>query len=332
MTGRRWVGALAVAVAGAAMAGVHDAHAFCGFYVSGSGAPLANNAPSRPHADGTRTVLAMQNSYQGPPQDFAMVVPVPVVLQKENVKTLDRDVFERVDRLTAPRLVEYWEQDPCPKPMPMMDLAAEKGRGGTAGAAMAPMARAAPPPVKIEAQFTVGEYDIVVLSATDSTALDAWLRQNRLQESLRGPSRTCGRTCRWGMKFFVAKVDVSKVKFERLGKRPRAEPCSLRSRFHYDSDAFGLPIRLGLINSSGTQDLVVTILAPSPAYEAPTTTTWPSRRTSTCPTRRVTNSRPSTRSCSTRQSGATLDRSSRNTRGRQARAIPAPPRRWSSRT
>ena len=32
--------------------------------------------------------------------------------------------------------------------------------------------------VKIEAQFSVGEYDIVVLSATDSTALDSWLHQN----------------------------------------------------------------------------------------------------------------------------------------------------------
>jgi hypothetical protein len=32
--------------------------------------------------DGTRTVLSMQNNYQGPPQDFAMVVPVPVVLRR----------------------------------------------------------------------------------------------------------------------------------------------------------------------------------------------------------------------------------------------------------
>jgi hypothetical protein len=39
-------------------------------------------------------------------------------------------------------------------------------------------------------------------------------------------------------------------------------------RFHYDSDAFALPIRLGLINSGGTQDLVVTILAPGQRYEA----------------------------------------------------------------
>src|SRR5690349_24430538 len=84
--------------------------AFCGFYVSGADARLTNNATQVVlMRDGQRTVLSMQNGYQGPPQDFAMVVPVPVVLHKENVKTLARDVFDRVDQLTAPRLVEYWE-------------------------------------------------------------------------------------------------------------------------------------------------------------------------------------------------------------------------------
>src|ERR1700758_4015297 len=88
--------------------------AFCGFYVSGADAKLVNNATQVVlMRDGTRTVLSMANNYQGPPSNFAMVVPVPVVLQKENVKTLTKEIFGRVDDLTAPRLVEYWEQDPC---------------------------------------------------------------------------------------------------------------------------------------------------------------------------------------------------------------------------
>jgi superfamily II DNA or RNA helicase len=49
----------------------------------------------------------MQNSYQGPPEHFAMVVPVPVVLQKENVKTLPHDIFARVD-------TEISQIDPLP--------------------------------------------------------------------------------------------------------------------------------------------------------------------------------------------------------------------------
>src|SRR4029078_7846257 len=93
------------------------AHAFCGFYVSGADTKLYNNATMVVlMREGTRTVLSMQNNYQGPPEDFAMVVPVPVVLQKENVKTLDKTLFDHIDQLDSPRLVEYWEQDPCYQP------------------------------------------------------------------------------------------------------------------------------------------------------------------------------------------------------------------------
>ena len=262
----RWAAAILGSAAVLATAGGREARAFCGFYVSGAEARLTNNATQVVlMRDGTRTILSMQNGYQGPPQDFAMVVPVPVVLQKENVKTLARDVFDHVDKLTAPRLVEYWEQNPCPKPMPrhFYDMASRSlPMPAAAAGAGAP---AAPPPVKIEAQFSVGEYDIVVLSATDSTALDTWLRQNGYKIPA-GAEPYLRPYVQLGMKFFVAKVDVAKVKFERTGNGPEHALLS-PLRFHYDSDAFNLPIRLGLINSSGTQDLVVTILARNQRYE-----------------------------------------------------------------
>ena len=95
------------------------AGAFCGFFVSGADAAHSNNASQVVLLrKGSRTVMSMSNNYKGPPQDFAMVVPVPVVLQKEQVKTLAPEVFKRVDQLSAPRLVEYWEQDPCYVPPP----------------------------------------------------------------------------------------------------------------------------------------------------------------------------------------------------------------------
>jgi MYXO-CTERM domain-containing protein len=63
------------------------------------------------------------------------------------------------------------------------------------------------------------------------------------------------------MKFFVAKVDPKKVQF--VDGRAELSPL----RFHYDTQDFVLPIRLGLANSSGTQDLIVNILAPGQRYE-----------------------------------------------------------------
>ena len=74
----------AIAVLGlcVVMAWPTTSRAFCGFYVSGADASLYNNATMVVMMrEGTRTVLSMQNNYQGPPEDFAMIVPVPVVLQ-----------------------------------------------------------------------------------------------------------------------------------------------------------------------------------------------------------------------------------------------------------
>src|SRR6478609_5507610 len=95
-----------------AMPSVVDA--FCGFYVAGSNQQLQNDATQVVlMRKGTRTVLSMQNNYKGPPEAFAMIVPVPVVLHEKDVKTLTKDVFKHVEQMGAPRLVEYWEQDPC---------------------------------------------------------------------------------------------------------------------------------------------------------------------------------------------------------------------------
>ena len=50
------------------------AHAFCGFYVSGADAKLFNDATQVAlMREGTRTAISMQNSYKGPPENFAMV-------------------------------------------------------------------------------------------------------------------------------------------------------------------------------------------------------------------------------------------------------------------
>ena len=252
---------LATAACAATLAAApRAADAFCGFYVNGAGGDMFNDATQVVLMRmGTRTVLSMQNNYKGPPAEFALVIPVPEVLQETDVKILPKDVFGRVDAMGAPRLVEYWEQDPCAPPMRYQEMApmasgaavATDKAGGTGGDFG----------VKIEAQFTVGEYQIVILSARDSTGLDGWLRAEKYQIPA-GAEPFLRPYVEGGMKFFVAKVDPKKVTFDKDG---RAELSPLR--FHYDSPEFNLPIRLGLANSSGTQDLIVSILAPNQRYQ-----------------------------------------------------------------
>jgi hypothetical protein len=257
--------AIGIVLALATVGSPRAASAFCGFYVSGADTKLFNNATQVVlMREGQRTVLSMQNNYQGPPENFAMVVPVPVVLQKENVKTLPRDIFDRVDQLTSPRLVEYWEQDPCGAER-MRFHGAPMGAVALAQPAAASASAASDYGVKIEAKFAVGEYEILVLSAKDSGGLDAWLRDNKYKIPA-GAEPYLRPYVQEGSKFFVAKVDASKVKFERIGSGPETAALS-PLRFHYDSERFNLPIRLGLINSNGTQDLIVNILARGQRYE-----------------------------------------------------------------
>jgi hypothetical protein len=235
------------------------AHAFCGFYVAGGGAELFNNATQVVlMREKTRTVLSMENTYQGPPEDFAMVVPVPVVLKKEQVKTLPRDVFRRVDTLSAPRLVEYWEVDPC-----YVEPEYERYEGVQKSSVMdsdgAPVKRREQL-VKVEARFEVGEYDIVILSAKDALALEQWLKENKYKIPA-GAEPLFRPYIQKGLKFFVAKVNAKKVTFEK--GMAKLSPL----RFHYDAETFELPVRLGLINAKDKQDLIVHVLARNQRYE-----------------------------------------------------------------
>lgn len=240
-----------------------QAHAFCGFYVGSERTSLFNDKTMVVlMRRGTTTVLSMQNNYQGPPERFAMVVPVPTVLSEANVRTLPDDVFERVHTLASPRLVEYWERDPCERDMPMadFDMQPRPAMRAAVGQLGALEERQQDLGVRVEARFDVAEYDIAILSARDSSGLDTWLRQEGYHIPA-GAERALRPYVQQGTKFFVARVDPSRVTFQ--SGRAMLSPL----RVHYESDTFSLPVRLGLINSSGSQDLLVHVLAPNQRYE-----------------------------------------------------------------
>jgi hypothetical protein len=214
---------------------------------------------------GQRTVLTMSNDYEGPAENFAMVIPVPIVLQQENVRTLPHDIFQRIEQLTAPRLVEYWEQNPCPEPQRQYDFDSDRAVVSMPTSLRAETGSAEPPVdlgVRIESRFEVGEYEIVVLSATQSSGLDTWLRQNRYNIPA-GAAPLLEPYVREGMKFFVARVNI-----QRAQRRPNGGARLSPLRFHYDTPEFRLPVRLGLLNATDKQDLIVYALHPSSRIEA----------------------------------------------------------------
>jgi hypothetical protein len=238
------------------------ASAFCGFFVSGADQKLYNNAS---HVvllrKGNHVVMTMSNNYKGPPEDFAMVVPVPVVLHKSQVKTLQADVFRHIDELTAPRLVEYWEQDPCGGGSPgdyLGGLGTNKPMKAAMGASVTDDEDHG---VKIEARFTSGEYEVLILSAQESSGLELWLKENHYKIP-EGAAEALAPYVRAQMKFFVAKVNVKKVKFDK-NQQALLSPL----QFSYEASELRLPVRLGLLNANGQQDLIVYILHPQKRFE-----------------------------------------------------------------
>ncbi|KAM3101749.1 DUF2330 domain-containing protein [Phormidesmis sp. 146-12] len=232
---------------------VPKAWAFCGFYVAKADAKLYNQASQVAIArNGDRTILTMANDYQGEVKDFAIVVPVPVVLQKEQVKISDSKIIERLDAFSAPRLVEYFDPDPCTPQESMLDQ--RPLSAPMPSAAVSSRARNESLGVTVEAKFTVGEYDILILSAKESGGLETWLVQNGYRMP-RGAKQLLKPYIRQKLKFFVAKVNLEE--YDKAGFQ------SLRPlQISYNSPRFMLPIRLGMINAQSAQDLIVYILSP----------------------------------------------------------------------
>jgi hypothetical protein len=90
------------------------AQAFCGFYVAKADTSLFNRASQVVLVrDGKRTVLTMANDFEGDVKDFAVVVPVPTFIERDQINVGDKAVIDHLDAYTSPRLVEYFDPDPC---------------------------------------------------------------------------------------------------------------------------------------------------------------------------------------------------------------------------
>ena len=265
---RSW---LALAALAGLLALPRPAQAFCGFFVGKTDGNLFNKSSQVAIVrDQNRTVLTMSNDYQGELANFALVVPVPSVLQKEQIHIGDSKLLQRLDAFSAPRLVEYFDPDPCPKHQPR--YRAMKNADGPAMEMLTPAPAVGKAEraqgVTVEAAYTVGEYDIVLLSATQSGGLAEWLTDN----GYKVPARTAAAVepyVKQEMKFFVARVNLKEQKKAGFNE---LRPIQIA----FESPKFMLPIRLGMANAPagaqpgerGAQDLVVFTLTRNGRVES----------------------------------------------------------------
>ena len=250
--------AAACAFAVLAVASARPARAFCGFFVGKADGQLFNQSSQVAIVrDGDRTVITMGNDFKGEMDEFALVVPVPSVLTREQIHVGERKLLERLDGYSAPRLVEYTDENPCaPRAYPMALAARSMGMRDKQQDVSFERALG----VTVEAAYTVGEYDIVLLSATQSQGLEIWLRESGYRIPAQA-SAALAPYIRQNMKFFVARVNVKeqrKTSFQEL--RP--------IQIAFESPKFMLPIRLGMANADGPQDLIVYALTRNGRVES----------------------------------------------------------------
>ena len=248
-------------------AACESVRAFCGFYVAQPGSTLFNEASKVVLArSGTRTAITMSSDVSGNPREFALVIPVPTTIQRDQVRVIQSATVEHLDEYTVPRLVEYYDPDPCPPPFDPRTRAFPMPVPAPSAMAMRPGNALG---VKVEAEYSVGEYDIQVLSAKDSGGLVAYLnsRNYRIPE---GAGPVIGSYLRQHMQFFVARVNMA-----RVTAGPDRKTFLRPIQVEYESLKFMLPIRLGTVNAKGPQDMVVLTLTDRGRVE---TTNYQTRR------------------------------------------------------
>lgn len=238
------------------------ASAFCGFYVAQADTKMFNHSSKVVLArDGQKTSITMASDYEGKPSEFALVVPVPTFIEKSQISVVDTKTIDHLDSFTQPRLVQYFDEDPCPSPSAYPVLSYLNTNRATAVAAMpTPAPLTAYAGVKVEAQYDVAEYDISILSAEQSDGLIKYLTDNGYKIPA-GAEPVVSSYIKQKMHFFVAKVNVQRM--NDLG-RAYLKPLEVR----YETPKFMLPLRLGTVNANGPQDLTVYALTRRGRVEA----------------------------------------------------------------
>ena len=236
-----------------------QSYAFCGFYVAGADSKLFNETSEVILVrNNKKTVVTMKNDYQGNMEDFAMVVPIPNVIQRNDIKVVDKSIFATLDKYSAPRLVEYYDVNPCTPPILEKVFMVEDAMAAPTDMSLDfELKDEFDTRVTIEARYEVEEYDILVLSSKESSGLKSWLEENgyhlpKKAEEVLDPY------IKNNMKFFVAKVDI-----QRMLNPNELSPIQIT----YEHDNLMLPIRLGMANSKGEQDLVVYAFTPEGRIE-----------------------------------------------------------------
>jgi hypothetical protein len=282
---------------GLCLAIAQPATAFCGLVVARSEAKLDNSASRVVIVrEGNKSIFTMANNFQGDVRDFARIVPIPVIPTRKQVRIGDNQIIDQIDAFTAPRLAQYvddygrmlfsdiekglvllwvlfsfgitllvvrkmawWEKLILVLIISLLFALAAPSFLNQANKSKSSSAPLASESVRVMDQFSVGEYDVSLLDATESDGLTNWLKTNDYKLPA-GAEPMLNSYIQQGMKFFVVKVNLAALQKSGHGfLRPIV--------IEYESPKFMLPMRLGTLNATADQDLTVYVLSPNAVAE-----------------------------------------------------------------
>ena len=204
--------------------------------------------------DGTRAALTIANTYVGPRADFAMILPVPASVGPDDVKVPPGLVFQKLELLTSPRVVEYWEQDPC---------AATTAAAKTTGSMKVDPrleVRATPMQVAAEVTFEAGPYEVTFIEPKSGAELETWLMKNKYRAPV-GARTVFEPYIRDKQKFLVARLAWDKL------NKPGAMVALPLLRVIFPAKDLHLPLRLSLMNTGPRHDFTLYVVGRD-RYEA----------------------------------------------------------------
>lgn len=251
----------------ALLAAAPSAEAMPGFYVGKKesvGTAHAAHVAVMPRGD--HTIVSVMPDYEGSLEPFALVMPVPADVTVEKVKTLKREFLDRLEMLTAPRFMEFWEMDPCdPGPLEQewerSKLASAEtaflGGGQVGGEKKVPKEML----LTVEPDFKQGEYTINVLGKDQAGDLAGYLKGKGYVLTDKGAAAIKPYVDA-GMNVLVAEVDTKRVELVG-GERASLSPI----RYATQTAVTKIPAKLGLVNIDKKQELFIYVLSADQRYE-----------------------------------------------------------------
>jgi hypothetical protein len=208
--------------------------------------------------EGDHTVLSIEARVRGPAAEVALLTVAPPAALA--VSTMKPQSLEPLSRVTGPRWVEYWEQDPCE--FHDVPFASDGSYDASLRPAVTASAAATPEFVTEVSPAKTGA-DVVA-----SLKRDGYLVPDPLAAVLDGYLKA-------GANVVIARLDTSKL--SHPGDAIDLPPL----RIHYQSASFTLPTRLFAVGGPGAalppdgggsprahRELVIDVLAPGVRYEA----------------------------------------------------------------